>query len=148
MKDLRDTPVKKVMRRKIQSVSPDTPIKKLIKKFESYGIQYLPVLDKKGKFLGSVRQEDVIKLALDPTEMTEHDLVGIFGTKITWDLMPETVRDIIVPHEILLKPDDPVKYAAKLMVDNDLKVLPVMRKGKIVGIIDEETLIRRVIERL
>jgi len=148
MKNLRELPVKEVMRKRIQSVKPDTPIKKLIKKFESYGVQYLPVVDKKGKFLGGVRQEDVIKLAIDPADMSEHELVGIFGTKITWDLMPEAVRDIMVAHELSLKPDDPVKYAAKLMVDNDLKVLPVMKKGRIIGIIDEETMIRKVIERL
>ena len=51
---------------------------------------------------------------------------------------------IMTRHVIAVAPDTPVGEVAKLMVDQRISGVPVMDHGKLVGIISENDLVRRV----
>ena len=52
-------------------------------------------------------------------------------------------RDVMTPDVISVGPDMPVAQVAKLMVDNRISAMPVVKDGKLVGIVSEGDLFRR-----
>lgn len=55
-----------------------------------------------------------------------------------------TAQQVMEKPIISTKPDDEIKRAIKLMESNDISQMPVIEKGKQVGSISEETIIRKI----
>jgi CBS domain-containing protein len=53
-------------------------------------------------------------------------------------------RDIMTRDVVAAFPDTPVRDVARLMVDHDISGIPVIDAGKLVGIISENDLLRRI----
>jgi CBS domain-containing protein len=52
-------------------------------------------------------------------------------------------RDIMTPNVVRVGPDMPVGQAAKLMMDNQISAVPVVKDGELIGIVSEGDLFRR-----
>jgi len=128
--------VRDVMR-KIKSVHPDTPIKNLVSTFEKEKVDALAVIDAKGKFLGDVHKHDLLKLIVDPKDVSWDEVTGVFGRHVDMGYFAESVRDLMHEHEISVSPDDKVRTVIKYMFRHGLDVIAVVEGGNVVGMITE-----------
>jgi acetoin utilization protein AcuB len=112
---------------------PDTPIDEALKLMRESKVRRLPVLDKKGKLVGIVTEKDLLYVSPSPaTSLSIHELHYLIAKIKVGDVM---AKDVITATEYT-----PLEEAARIMADNKIGSLPVMRDDKLVGIITETNL--------
>lgn len=104
-------PVKDVMNRKVVSFHEDTPVKEIADTLSEKDITGAPVLDADGHVVGIVSEVDVF-------------------TK-----RGRTARDIMSSHVISVTEDTGIDAAARLLAGERIRRLPVMSKGRMVGLL-------------
>jgi acetoin utilization protein AcuB len=115
------------------TTAPDTPIEEALKVMRESKVRRLPVLDKKGKLVGIVAEKDLLYVSPSPaTSLSIYELHYLISRIKVQDVM---TKDVITVTEYT-----PLEEAARIMADNKIGSLPVMRDGKLVGIITETDL--------
>jgi acetoin utilization protein AcuB len=102
-------------------------------------IRHLPVVDKSGEMVGLVTEEDLLKA--EPSSATSLSVWEIHSL-----LMKVKVKSVMVRDVITTKENTPIEEAAHLMMEHKIGCLPVLREGKLVGIITENDLFRTFME--
>jgi acetoin utilization protein AcuB len=112
---------------------PDTPIDDALRLMRESKVRRLPVLDKGGKLVGIITEKDLLYVSPSPaTSLSIHELHYLIA-KIK-------VRDVMAKDVITVTEYTPLEEAARIMADNKIGSLPVMRDDKLVGIITETDL--------
>jgi len=122
------------------TVQPNTPITKLHELMTHENIQQTPVV-KNGKLVGIVSEKDILEAYPSP-------VTSLSVWEITSLLAKITVKDIMVAQVITVNESTPIEDAARIMVDNQISSLPVMRGEELVGIITKSDLFRIMFEML
>jgi acetoin utilization protein AcuB len=102
-------------------------------------VRHLPVVDKGGKMVGVVTEDDLLKA--EPSGVT---LLSVW--EINSLLNKVKVRDVMVRDVITTTEDMPIEEAAHLMLEHKIGCLPVLRDDKLVGIITESDIFRTFME--
>jgi acetoin utilization protein AcuB len=99
-----------------------------------------------GEALDIIKQRKVRHL---PVVNERGALVGITSEKdLLWAGRDELVANVMVRDVIMITEYTPLENAARIMVDHRISSLPVMRDGKLVGIITETDLFGIFLELL
>lgn len=106
---------------------------------QQQSIRHLPVVDKTGKMVGLVTEDDLLKAG--PSEAT---LLSVW--EIHSLLTKVKVKDVMVKSVIATSEDTPIEEAAHLMLDHKIGCLPVLRDGGLVGIVTESDVFRTFME--
>ncbi len=102
-------------------------------------IRHLPVVDKTGRMVGLVAEEDLLKA--QPSSATSLSIWEIHSLLTRVKVKSVMVRDVITTTE-----DTPIEEAAHLMLEHKIGCLPVLRDERLVGIITESDLFRTFME--
>jgi CBS domain-containing protein len=62
--------------------------------------------------------------------------------KVLQKIAAATVADAMTPDPVTVPPDAPIEEIASLMVDKNFHTIPVVEKGKLVGIVGKEDILR------
>jgi acetoin utilization protein AcuB len=121
------------------TITEDTPIHEAMKLMRDKKVRRLPVLDGKGKLVGIVSEKDLLYVSPSPaTSLSIYEL-HYLTSKIT-------VGKIMTTDVITVSEHTPLEEAARIMADNKIGGLPVMRNERLVGIITESDLFRVFVE--
>lgn len=115
--------VSEVMTRKVITISEDQSREQAARLLSQYRISGLPVLNADGLLVGVV---------------TEYDVIAKNG---------RTVSDIMTRSIISVTPDTDVDAASHILVNERIKRLPVIDRGKLVGIVSRADVVRMVAMR-
>lgn len=122
------------------TVEPNTPITRVHELMAHEKIHQTPVV-KNGKLVGIVSEKDILKAYPSPvTSLSVWEITSLLG-KIT-------VKDIMVKKILTVTEATPIEEAARMMVDNQVGCLPVMRGEELVGIITRSDLFSIMFEML
>ena len=121
------------------TVKPDVPITEAIKRMRREKVRRFPVVDKDGKLVGIVTRSDLLHAS--PSSVTSLDV-----WEVTYLLSQVTVKDVMTKDVITICEDCPIEDAARIMADNKIGGLPVMRGDVVLGIITESDLFRIFLE--
>ena len=113
------------------TILPDATHRQAAELMREYRIHHLPVLDKSGKLVGIVVEQDL--LAAQPSAATTLSIYEIHGL-----LSKLQIKQIMTRPVHTTTPDCPIEEAARVMLSENIGCLPVVEDGKVVGIITDE----------
>lgn len=131
--------VKDRMTRHPLTIHADASISETHRYMQEQHIRHLPVVDKSGKMVGLVAEDDLLKA--EPSNATSLSVWEIHSL-----LDRITAREVMVRDVITTTENVPIEDAAQLMLEHKIGCLPVMRDDKLVGIITESDLFRTFME--
>nr|MBC7244422.1 CBS domain-containing protein [Chloroflexota bacterium] len=123
------------------TVREDTSLYDALKIMRDNKVRRLPVLNKDGKLVGIVSEKDLLYASPSPATSLSVWEINYLTSKIT-------VRELMTKEVITICEDCPLEEAARIMVDNKIGGLPVMRGDQLVGIITETDLFKVFLELL
>ncbi|MGE5602698.1 MAG: CBS domain-containing protein, partial [Nitrososphaerales archaeon] len=104
-------------------------------------VHRFPVIDKKGNLAGIVSQSDLLNAR--PSSATSLSI-----WEVTYGLSQIKVGEVMTRKVITVDEDCPIEEAARLMRQHSIGGTPVLRDGKLVGIITESDLFDIFLELL
>ncbi|WP_026079796.1 CBS domain-containing protein [Spirulina subsalsa] len=133
------------------TVTPQTPLKEAIQILAEHRISGLPVVDEGGKLLGILANADLMwqETGADPPPYIMFlDSVIFLENPAKYEkelhkALGQTVEEVMSTKPITVKPDQPLREAAKLMHEKHVRRLPVLdEEGKVVGILTQGDVIQ------
>jgi acetoin utilization protein AcuB len=128
------------MSKHVITISPDMPIAEALNMMKVEKVRRFPVV-KEGKLLGLVSDKDLLNASPSPVSTLSIWEMNYLLNKIT-------VSEVMVKNVLTVTEDTPIEQAARIMADNKIGGLPVMRDGGVVGIITETDLFKMFLELL
>lgn len=126
--------VERRMKRNPVWIDEDDSMKKAMDMLKERGIRHLPVLRNGEKLVGIVSDRDI--KAASPSPATSLEIREIY-----YLLDKIKVKQIMTKRPYTVSPTTPVEEAALIMREKKIGALPVVEKGKLVGIITETDII-------
>jgi len=131
--------VKERMSSPVITVKPDLPIMEALNLMKTEKIRRTPVVDKKGRLVGIISDKDLLNAS--PSDAT-----SLSVWEINYLLSQITVREIMTRDVLTASEDTPIEVAARIMADNKIGGIPIMRGDEVVGLITETDLFKIFIE--
>ncbi len=122
----------------IISITPDMPVHDALDMFKRERIRRAPVV-KEGKLVGIVSDKDLLNASPSPA-------TSLSIWELNYLLSKVTVSEVMTKKVMIVAEDTPIEEAARIMADNKIGGLPVMRDGHVVGIITETDLFKIFLE--
>jgi acetoin utilization protein AcuB len=123
------------------TVTADVHVDEALKMMRDNKVRRLPVIDKDGQLMGIVSEMDLLYASPSPA-------TSLSVYEIHYLMARITVQDVMTKEVISIEEDTPLEEAARIMVDNKIGGLPVVRNGTLVGIITETDLFKIFLELL
>jgi CBS domain-containing protein len=141
---------KDIMKRDVITVRPDTSVEEIGRLFIEKDISGAPVVDEHGALVGIVTENDLISqnkkfhiptilrifdafIPLESTSQVEKEIKRMAATKAS----EICTRDVVTIDE-----ETSLSDIATLMTEKRIHLLPVVREGKIIGIVGKKEVIR------
>jgi CBS domain-containing protein len=112
-----------IMTRRVYSIAPEASVQEVAQLLSGKNISGVPVIDKAGRIIGIITEADIIGKV---------DREGL------------CVADIMSPEIIFVDEETPVGEIAMLLTERKIRRVPVMRNGKLVGIVCRADIIHAV----
>ncbi|MGY4567151.1 CBS domain-containing protein [Bradyrhizobium sp. USDA 3256] len=138
-----------IMTRRVLSITPDSTILDAANIMLQHRISGLPVVDRDGALVGIVTERDFLRRTEIGTEKKRNWLMTFVLGPGQWaeDYVLEhgrKVAEIMTRAVVTVAEDAPLAAVVDLMEKSNVKRLPVVRDGKLVGIITRTNLLRTV----
>ncbi len=121
------------------TITADVSIVEAMERMKREKVRRFPVVDKDRKMIGIVTYQDLLHAS--PSTATSLSM-----WEISYLLAQVKVGEIMTRKVITTTEDTPLEEAARLMVDNQIGSLPVVRNDLVVGIITESDIFRVFLE--
>jgi CBS domain-containing protein len=136
-----------VMTPRVLSVGPDAPLSEAVEMMLKNGISGLPVVDGSGALAGMLTEGDLLRRAetgterkrprwlefvLGPGKMAD-EYVHAHGRK---------VNEVMSTQVVTVAPGTPLEEVVRLMERHGIKRVPVLERGRVVGIVSRANLLQ------
>lgn len=133
--------VKERMSRPVITVLPDMSIMEALNLLKKEHIRRLPVVDQRGRLVGIVSERDLLQAS--PSSATSLSI-----WEINYLVGKITVKQVMTRDVITVTEDTAIEEAARIMADNKIGGIPVVRGGEVVGIVTETDFFKIFLEML
>ena len=120
------------------NVSPDVPINDALNLMKREHIRRMPVI-KDGNLVGIVADKDILNASPSP-------ITSLSVWEMNYLLSKVLIKDVMTTNVLTVTEDTPIEEAARIMSDNKIGGLPVVRNSQVVGIITETDLFKLFLE--
>ena len=132
-----------LMTSEVVTVTPKTSLRDAAVLLTEKGISGMPVVNDANEVVGVLSEADIVVKA--GGEVARNRLLGWlleadFGLEDK--IRAETVGDAMTAPPVEISPKRPVHEAARLMVSENVNRLPVVERGKLVGIVTRADIVR------
>ena len=112
------------------TIGPSASVGEAIELMKANSIRHLPVIDKGRRLIGFLTLAD-LKQGLIPSMLGDVSL-----------------EDLIIKNPITVSPDDDIEFAAQLIYNHKIGGMPVVKDGKLVGIVTATDMLRTFIDMM
>jgi CBS domain-containing protein len=142
-----------VMTKAVVSVHPDTPVSEIARLLLDKGISAVPVIDNNGAPMGMVSEGDLIRPDQAAREARREWWLEILAEGeqlnpefLVWlDSQKQAARAVMSAPVITVSEDTDVGEIARLLIAHQIKRVPVVRDGRVIGIVAREDLLRTML---
>lgn len=129
--------VTEIMSQPVITVTPETGIKTAAELLVKHGISALPVVDSTGRLVGIVSEADLIPIEVRPDPRSQATpLAPTAGST------PRSVADVMTRDVVVVNAKSDVAQAARMMLNSDVKRVPVLSGRRMVGIVSRRDLVK------
>ena len=143
--------VSEIMTKKVYTISPDSTLKECAEALNRYNINGLVVVEKE-KVVGVITRSDIFKAILPryPDIIEEERYVSDleYVEERANKLFEMEVKDIMGAPPITVNSDMPIVKAGSTMILRRVKQVPVVDKGKLVGVITLTDIINNLLKKI
>ena len=119
---------------------PDDNADKIIKKLKRKDTNVCIVITKKGKFVGEIGEEDIIRLFL--RQVKYEPLTKILYRGYRREFFFKKAKDLINKHKSTVKLDTSINKVIPLIYKEGFRYIPVLDKAKkVVGVVTPDSLL-------
>jgi len=139
------------MTRDLTAVTEDAPLIEAAEILSLRELSGMPVVNKQNEVVGYISEKDIItSIFPEQVKIENPDVIG-FGNlsqvvKKLNQVGEANVKDYMSKHASCVKEDTPAPDVAAIMLNKDLKRVPVIRNKRLVGIVDRSSLSRILLE--
>jgi CBS domain-containing protein len=144
-----------LMTQDVAVVHPETSLLEAVKLMVRRKISGMPVVDDAGRIVGMISEGDLVRwhegytekqarwldMLAEGLELAPSFLEGIRAERYK-------VKSVMSPGAITVNHDTPAREVARLMHSKGIKRVPVLRDGKLAGIVARSDLVRAFAEKL
>jgi CBS domain-containing protein len=138
-----------VMVTNVIAVGPNASVQEVANILLTNRISAAPVVDDDGELIGIISEGDLIRRAELGTERRRSWWLEIFASESKEDLAIEFVKshaskvgDIMTREVITATPGTPLRDVAALLEKNRIKRVPIVERGRVVGIVSRANLVQ------
>jgi CBS domain-containing protein len=136
-----------VMTRTVVAVTPETPLKNVAALMVEKGISGVPVVDAGGAVVGVVSEADFVIKERGVEGVRHRLLARVFGeSKQTKRELAKieatTAGEAMTSPAVTVDAADALKWAAEIMASRKINRLPVVKDGRLVGIVTRADVVR------
>jgi len=138
-----------IMTRKVITVRPEATVAEISKVLSQHGISAVPVCDNDGRLVGMVSEGDLMRPFAKANALRRSWWLGMIAEGT--DLAPEFVdylrldrhcaRDLMTKEVVSAREDTRVTEIADLLATRHIKRVPIVREGKLVGIVSRADIV-------
>jgi acetoin utilization protein AcuB len=121
------------------TTTPESSVPDALKVMQGSKVRQLPVLNEKHELVGIVSLVDLFRVSPSPA-------TSLSVWEVDYLLEKIKVEQVMTREVVTVTEDTPVEEAGRIMSDNRISGLPVMRDGELVGIISESHLFNILLE--
>ncbi len=147
--------VKEVMTKAVVSVNRDSTIDEIAKVLIDNKVSGLPVLSDGGYLIGIVTEGDLLRREMSPRLP---EFINILGAVIYYHgverynedfkkILAQTASDIMTEDLITVKEDTDISEVARLMLNNNIKQIPVVDGSKLIGIVSRADIVKLLLKQ-
>ncbi|HQA50990.1 MAG: CBS domain-containing protein [Syntrophomonadaceae bacterium] len=145
---------KDIMTREVITVKPKDRVDKVARLLVDHKISGIPVVDDQGHVIGIVTEKDLIVKASElrvPFYVTLFDSIIFLENPIRFnnDLKKYTavfVEDAMTKNVVVVEEDTEINDIVRLMQNKRINRVPVVRHGKLVGIITRNDILKSMVK--
>jgi CBS domain-containing protein len=145
---MRQAVAKEIMSSPVITVSPDTPFRNIVSIMLQHAISGLPVVDEHGRLLGVVTEADL--LLKEETPHPQPALIPWHGSSLRLERILDrhrksegtTAGDLMTENVITATEETSVHQLAHMMLGRDINRIPILRDGRVVGIVTRADILK------
>lgn len=150
----RDTAVREVMTTEVVAFKADDPVQEAMRILAERRVDGAPVVDDAGTVVGIVSTSDLI---VQEMQLHYPTVISLFGAylelpssvrRFEEDLrraVGATVGDVMNKDPLVCQEDDTLEQVATVMHEKDVSRMPVVRDGRLVGLISQGDILRAML---
>ncbi|HWS35813.1 MAG TPA: CBS domain-containing protein [Actinoplanes sp.] len=135
--------VRDIMTSSVYVVRHDAPVEDAAELMTTYAVTALPVVDGDERLVGMVSDSDLLwhRVPAEPaTDPRHHPDAGVVPGR-----RPGVVVEVMSERPVTVTPDADVADAAQLMLDNDVRSLPVLQDHRVVGVLSRRDILKTMV---
>ena len=136
----RPAEVRDLMTDRVFTVGPADDLESLCDLMDAHHVRHVPIVDREGDIVGLVTQRDLARSALGAQEFLPLSLQQEI-------LRRRKVREIMATEVETIEPDEGLRVAAEMLLENKIGCLPVVEGEHLVGILTESDFVRLALGR-
>lgn len=137
--------VRELMTERPRTASPDEELVQAARDMVRLGIRGLPVVDGAGRVVGMLGEKELMRTF--QSSYLQEGRGGSTSADGPAGIKGLTVRDAMTRQVLCVSPDQPLAEIASIMANKDVERVPVVREGRIVGLLTRGDIVRKLIGR-
>ncbi|MCP1317626.1 CBS domain-containing protein [Halomonas sp. 707B3] len=137
-----------IMTPKVVSVGHDTEVRDIAQLLLKHRISAVPVVDDEHRVVGIVSEGDLMRRVKDDSEHGHSWWLTLFsGGKDAGDYVKSHGRkahEVMTPNPMTVEENTPLHTIARLLEKHHIKRVPVVREGRLVGIVSRANLLQGI----
>lgn len=141
---------REIMTKPVVTAAPDDPVRVIAQRLVDHAISALPVCDAEGKPLGMISEGDLMRPFTSERMLKRAWWLELLaeGNALAPDfenylhIDGRHARDLMVQPVVTAEEGTPAAEIAELMEKHKIKRVPILRDGKLVGIVSRADIIR------
>jgi CBS domain-containing protein len=129
--------VQEIMSHPVITVPPGLPVKHVAAILVEKRISGVPVADENDRLLGIVTEADLLPLETEPDPRSQ-----ILPSAPGQEPLPVTAEEAMTHDVICLGEDADVAEAARMMLERNVKRIPIIASGRVVGIVSRRDILK------